>query len=158
MVDGVYRFDDPMNTKGLRNIENTPRRTFNCAGYALGTYSWYCPHDEAKDGLYAWYGEYVAKRKMGELTRKAVEQMLADFDDLRVISYVHHLRKDEYAIAFRISSNGDFHYIKRGRNGKWQHKRGGNPVIETMTSFQVFHTNWCYGQYDGEIVLFAKKY
>ena len=40
---GAPRLSDPFNTLGLRNINNTIKRYYNCGGYALGTFSWYWP-------------------------------------------------------------------------------------------------------------------
>ena len=36
--------DDDFNINRKRNTRNTSKRLYNCAGYALGTFSWYCPH------------------------------------------------------------------------------------------------------------------
>ena len=54
MFRNYYLNDDPFNKNNNRNLRNTPRRHFNCGGYALGTFSWYCPHspeDELSIGL-----------------------------------------------------------------------------------------------------------
>ena len=38
-------YDDFFNIKRTRNEENTDIEYYNCGGYALETYSWYCPFD-----------------------------------------------------------------------------------------------------------------
>lgn len=42
----VMNFEfDPFNAMG-RNIYNTEKIQYNCAGYALGTFNWYRPEDD----------------------------------------------------------------------------------------------------------------
>ena len=86
--------------------------------------------------------------------------MLEDFGDkLRVISDVAEANlKTEVVIAFRISAEyGDFHYVRRGCNGGWYHKRGAYPYIDRMDAVEVFSDYWLCGsiRYDGPLVLFA---
>lgn len=40
---------DPFNFLRNRNVRNTEKITYNCGGYALGTFSWYCPHRREDD-------------------------------------------------------------------------------------------------------------
>lgn len=142
-----YGYEDPENNSNIRNIQNTDRYRFNCAGYALETYSWYCP----TDGFHFRTWEEAIK-----YTKETVIAMLGDFCDLRVIDSLNELRSDEYAIAFRLSRDMDFHYIKRDSRGIWRHKRGGDPTIYTMKKQEVFSAVWC-NRYNGPIVLMAKK-
>lgn len=88
----------------------------------------------------------------------AVTQMVRDFSDrnLRIINEISELGQGEYAIAFRLSSDGDFHYIKRNLIGRWYHKRGASAEILYMSTDEVFHSEWC-GRYDGPIILLAIK-
>ena len=146
---------DLYNRNGLRNVRNTARYTYNCGGYALGTFSWYLPYESDRYG-FVW-GGHLTTRRMDTITDQCVEFMLRDFADLRVIDSVADLQKDEYAIAFRLSSDGDFHYIKRNRNGLWTHKRGASSTIWVMPKNKVLNSVWC-DRYNGKIVLFAKKY
>ena len=37
---------DPFNFLRNRNVRNTEKRTYNCGGYALDTFSWYCPTEQ----------------------------------------------------------------------------------------------------------------
>lgn len=143
---------DLYNTNKNRSPMNTNYFDFNCGGYALGTISWYLP-SETQEVWGCW--EEWDEQTVCDITRMAVSYMLADFSDLRVISHLCEVRHDEYAIAFRVSSDGDFHYIKQGRSRMWTHKCGGTS-IRKMTRWEVFNTDWC-GRYDGPIVLFAKK-
>lgn len=146
--------DDLFNFKGLRNADNTEECTYNCGGYALGTFSWYLPHDEP-----VWGGGRSVRwnrEKMERITRECVENMLDDFSDLRVITDLHEVCRNEYAIAFRVSSDGDFHYARHTRFHTWTHKRGAW-IIDSMTRKEILTTEWCGGRYNGPIVLFAKK-
>lgn len=144
---------DPFNLRNARNASNTSRFDYNCAGFALDTYSWYCPsHTEYAWGwLEEWSIEY-----MELLTKQCVQIMLYDFADLRIIEDVSQVRADEYAIAFRVSSDGDFHYMKQIRKALWRHKCGAG-TIQMIHQNKVFTTDWCDGRYNGPLVLFAKK-
>ena len=149
-----YYGHDLYNRNGLRNVRNTVRHTYNCGGYALGTFSWYLPYESDRYG-FVW-GNHLTAKRMNEITNKCVEFMLHDFADLRVIDSIADLAKGEYAIAFRLSSDGDFHYIKRNCMGLWTHKRGASSKIWVMLKDEVLNSVWC-NRYDGKIVLFAKK-
>lgn len=157
MVRNVNLFD-PMNERNERNIRNTNKCTYNCAGYALGTYSWYCPHTETanEDGesgttCYRFRSSSEAEKK----TTTCIEVMLADFPSMRVIASVNELAHDEYAILFRLSHDGDFHFLKRGRNGVWYGKNGGERHCSPFKGNIWSKWNW---RYDGPIVIFAKKF
>lgn len=151
---------DFFNKLGIRNAQNTRVFEYNCGGYALNTYSWYCPHNET-DRHYRSYSE----RGMKKTTQNAVAFMLKEFSDLRVIKDIKELAQDEYAIAFRIGGvNGvhDFHFMKRAKNGRWSHKAGGGciqPIKKEKVFSEVWTTGWfCANRYWGELVLLAKKF
>ena len=152
---------DFFNKLGTRNANNTKVFEYNCGGYALNTYSWYCPHDIGTDRYYHSYSEQGMKKT----TQNAVAFMLKEFSDLRVIKDIKELAQDEYAIAFRIGGvNGthDFHFMKSAKNGRWYHKAGGLG-IESIKKEEVFGEEWVTGwffanYYRGELVLFAKKF
>lgn len=145
---------DPLNNGGARNIRNTPKRSYNCGGFALECYSWYCPRPARSSRFsYGFFTDKEAKEK----TKRSVQCMLADFPDLRVISSLDEVRPDEYAILFRHSSDGDFHFLKRGKNGVWYHKMGGSRFIEIIPKSEIFNYWGMWGRYDGPIVIFAKK-
>lgn len=143
---------DLFNANRQRNARNTNRFDYNCGGYALGIFAWYLP-SYSSDVWGCW--EDWDDEEMQDITEEAIEVMLHDFTDLRLITALNEVRHDEYAIAFRISSDGDFHYIKQERSRMWTHKCGAG-IIRTMTRWEVFNTHWD-DRYDGPIVLFAKK-
>lgn len=148
------------NENRIRNIQNTYIRIYNCGGYALNTFSWYCPHHSGRK-----YGS-TTEQGMLNTTDNAVKFMLNDFKDLRVITDLKELQSNEYAIAFRIGGIGgeeDFHFMKRGKNGKWYHKPGGLG-IQFIKKEEVFADKWVSKTwagtctYCGKLVLFAKKF
>lgn len=154
--------NDFFNTQKLRTVYNTPHFEYNCGGYALNTYSWYCPHKQDASRNYNPSTKLATKT----VTRHAVKFMLKEFNDLRVIKDIKDLQPNEYAIAFRIGGvNGDhdFHFMKRSKNGRWYSKSGGM-AIKNIKTKEVFADSWILGSYGvkikyyGELVLFAKKF
>ena len=150
------------NEHRKRNVNNTYLRSYNCGGYAFNTFSWYCPH---ASGSYRKYSS-TTKRGMLTTTNNAVQFMLNEFKDLRVITDLKELQPNEYAIAFRIGGVGgedDFHFMKRGKNGKWYHKPGGTE-IQFIAKEKVFADKWVSTTwagtyiYCGKLILFAKKF
>lgn len=154
--------NDFFNTQKLRTVQNTLAFEYNCGGYALNTYSWYCPHQWKTDRNYNPSTKLASKT----VTRHAVNFMLKEFNNLRVIKDIEELQPNEYAIAFRIGGvdgNHDFHFMKRNANGRWYSKSGGMPIRSIKTA-KVFADCWELGEYGvkikyyGELVLFAKKF
>lgn len=146
---------DLFNIQRKRNIDNTKRYLYNCAGYALGTFSWYCPN-EKDDGNYWGSLDYLSDTEMAYKTFETVEFMLKDFKGrLRLIGSVDEVQENEYAIAYRISSDDDFHFMKKMANG-WHHKRGNTDRIYVESEDYVLKEIWC-DRYDGPIVLMAMR-
>lgn len=149
--DEILNNRDLFNNERARNIHNTDTHLYNSAGYALGTFSWYCPYDD--DFLLTLFCDFDAPE---EITKQTVSYMLKDFGGkLRVISSLEELRKDEYAIAYRVSSDGDFHFMRKAGT-RWHHKRGSTPTILTESEDNVLNSIWC-DRYDGPIVLMAMR-
>ena len=151
----VFSFKHDYYNKENRNTKNTHISEYNCGGYALGTFNWYCPYDSNhKDRVCTSFFGMMSKE---ETLDYMVQFMLEDFkDELRLINSVKELNKNEYAIAFRIGYC-DFHFIKRGRNGVWYHKMGNNN-IERFPKERVFADSWSGGdKYDSRVVLFAMQ-
>lgn len=158
MFRRYYLEEDPFNKNNNRNIRNTPKRNYNCGGYALGTFSWYCPHAEEDDAQMGRHNySFDAQEEAWIKTMYAVSKMVLDFEgNLRMIKTLDQLHKEtERVVAFRLSSDGDFHYIKKDKNG-WHHKCGGSRYIRYMSEHDVFNTKW-NNHYDGPIVLLAIK-
>ena len=160
LIRGECSHIEFFNENRIRNVQNTYIRSYNCGGYALNTFSWYCPHNSSRK-----YGS-TTEQGMLNTTNNAVEFMLKEFKDLRVITDLKELQPNEYAIAFRIGGVGgeaDFHFMKRGKNGKWYHKPGGTG-IQFIAKEKVFTYKWVSKTwagtciYRGKLVLFAKKF
>ena len=41
--------NDEFNERGTRTRENVETWKFNCGGYALGTYNWFCPYENDEE-------------------------------------------------------------------------------------------------------------
>ena len=146
--------EDELNSNRNRNIHNTSKLDYNCGGYAFGTFNWYLPfRDEAHEIPLVFRTQAQAEK----YTQHCVDEMLYEFRErrLRTIVGLGCLEADEYAIAFRISYDGDFHYVRRHTNGNWFHKCGADTQIRQMSKEEVFSENWCNGRYNGPLVLFA---
>ena len=145
--------EDKMNINRKRNINNTRKPDYNCGGYAFGTFNWYLPFRNEAEHIEI---DFECWSDALEYTEVCVNAMLEEFHhrNLRVIERVEELRQDEYAIAFRISSDGDFHYVRRHTTGVWFHKQGACSEIKVMRKEEVFSEEWC-GRYDGPLVLMA---
>ena len=125
-------YDESLNNRDLfnnecaRNTHHTDSYFYHRGGYACGTFSWYQPYDD-----YDICSTLCDSDELEEITKQTVSHMLKDFEGkLRVISSLEELRKDEYAIAYRVSSDGDFHFMKKART-RWHHKQGNTPTILT---------------------------
>lgn len=156
-----YNYNELLNNSDLfniqrkRNIKNTCKALYNCAGYALETFSWYCPN-EKDDGNYWGFLDYLNDTEMFAKTFETVQFMLKDFKGrLRLIGSVSEVQENEYAIAYRVSSDDDFHFMKKMANG-WHHKRGSTGRIYVESEDYVLHEIWC-DRYDGPIVLMAMR-
>lgn len=146
----VYTYiTDPYNSEG-RNSKNTRLCDYNCGGYALSTYNWFCSNTDSTK----YYSLDINER-----VDYSIRYMIKFFgkDKIRVIHSVQELTKVEYAVAFRVG-NCDFHYMKRGKNGVWYHKPGSN-TIRRATKKEVFADKWTtpdgWTIYDSKIVLLA---
>lgn len=126
-------------------VRNEFRGMYNCGGYALNTFDWYCPR-----------GIVFFARSDDSAVQHYANSMIKEFDGkLRIIQDVKELMDDEYAVAFR-TREGDFHFCKRDDSGNWRHKRGGTPKLHRITKERLFSEEWP-GGYHSQIVLFAMK-
>jgi hypothetical protein len=77
-------------------------------------------------------------------------------DKLRVIEDLHELKKNEYAIAYRMGAE-DFHFMRRKRNGHWYHKMGMctiQPILKEDVFSPCWYNDWG-DEYNSRIVLLA---
>lgn len=158
-TDSIAR--DPYNRSNSRNVNNTSKAVYNCGGYALNLFAWYCPwgldvdeNDTPLSRAY-WGDDWFDSNEMFAPTMRCVQNMLAEIPTLRLLTGINDdIASNEYMLAFRISYDGDFHYVKRGNNGIWYHKQGSCREILTMTISELLSKSWC-GRYDGPLVFLA---
>lgn len=137
---------DPLNLENTRNVHNMADsyRMYNCAGYALGCFSWYIP----------FYNLDVDT--MEKITEVSTNNILGDFPNVRRIYSVEEAGHNEYVIAFRMCRDlWDFHFLLRHPSGRWFHKQGSTH-IKPFPASEVFKPEWA-GRYTGPIVLFARS-
>lgn len=168
---GEYSKCDPYNRSNGRNVDNSNTDEYNCAGFALRTYSWYCPNENPLREIFEDYferGRDDFDGIMNEVTDMMVDTMLTDFDgQLRVIEDASEVFPDEELIAFRVAANYDeidydpdfadfdFHYQVL-RDGRWQEKNGDSPITccDSPIGSEYWDAGWIV--YNGPMVLFAK--
>lgn len=158
-IDSIV--NDPYNMSNTRNIRNIDKAYYNCGGYALNLFSWYCPWDEDASETETplarayWDGDYFEPDELFAPTMRCVQNMLAEIPTLRLLTGINDdIRSNEYMLAFRISYDGDFHFAKRASNGVWYHKQGGSEYIRKIAINELLNTAWC-DRYDGPLVFFA---
>ena len=147
---------DPFNTLGLRNINNTIKRYYNCGGYALGTFSWYWPgrtedeHDEIME-----YAEAEDWDNALELAAKAIVAELPGWVIVPIGAVMERRYSPcEYEVVALRFCDMDFHFWKLGRNWNWYDKMGSSPCINRHAFNDVRYT-WCH-RYNSPIVCFVR--
>ena len=130
-----------LNLDRERNEQNMNALDYNCGGYALRTFTWILldafdhgydlSFDDSDEDMMEEIEDYVAR-----MEDNCVEEIVEDFEGLvRPISVLSELHKDEYAVLFRVSYDGegyidDFHFVKRHHDGHYSHKPGNSPIAE----------------------------
>lgn len=153
-----YEDRDYFNRERRFNPNNTSLEDYNCGGYAFDTMSWYRPYNE-------WTHErfsecYYSPVTWEEGTEIAKKQMLEDFGkSLREIESVEEIKDHERLILFRLSSEGDFHYVFSDDRITFHHKRGRS-YLETMSKEEALGEVWSaqggYGyDYESPLLLLA---
>lgn len=132
------------------NAFNTPRHDFNCGGFALGTYDWVCLDS------YVYCDDFSNDEELEqafiEETDYAVEEILKLCPKSRIINDVNELKENEFAVYFRLSDDGDYHFVKRMHNGELWHKQG---VTEIGRFYGDVEDDWCCRRYCGPVIIFA---
>ena len=175
--------EDFFNANGTRNANNTDEDDYNCAGYALNTFSWYIPYkydvDEEEFDIECMLMDEMSKEEIYEVKlAEYINRMLKDFSNLRVLTSPTDVKSNERLIYFRIfyellseksfeSDNGskisideqihtDFHY-RYFENGKWWEKCGGSELREVP--IEEMKGPWICGSniYDSRTVYLALK-
>ena len=148
---------DAFNTLGLRNINNSEKRRYNCGGYALGTFSWYWPGRTEEE--YEKVMEYAEDENWGpalELAAEAIVSELAGWQlvELEEVMRRHYSPKEYEVVAMRFCSY-DFHFWKLGCNWNWYDKAGSSNRIDRHAFKDVIRKSW-NRRYDSPIICFVR--
>ena len=147
---------DPFNTLGLRNINNTVKRQYNCGGYALGTFSWYWPgrteeeHDKIMEYAEDEDWDNALELAAGAIIRELPGWMAVPFNLIMDRKY----SPKEYEIVAMRFCYDDFHFWKLGRNWNWYDKMGSTKCIHRH-AFEDVRRIWCH-RYNSPIVCFIR--
>lgn len=141
----------------INKIPYGERWYFNCGGFALGTCEWEGFEKYRRRGYQSFNHRLNSKRKraMAKMTYWCAEELLEKYPrQLRLVKSEDDKLSYEEIFFFRISSDGDFHFVvKHGR--EYFHKKGNTPWIDKMSKEEVYSDSWC-GRYDGPMLIFAK--
>jgi hypothetical protein len=119
--------------------------SYNCGGYALETFDWFCPYKRTtKMKFYNNGFDYYQPR--------LVKFMLKMFPTMRIAKDINDLKENERMVAFRTGYR-DFHFVKVTASGRFYHK-AGDSTIARMSKREFFSDQW-YNGYDSEIVFLA---
>lgn len=172
---GEWGKKDPYNSERRRNADNTCRNDYNCAGFALRTFSWYCPLPQSTydrfEELFEEGFDFEAIENI--MTNEMVDTMLSDFsNELRVVEYGQPIKSNEELIAFRFGLNYDpdfdfdfmgpwdcdvdFHYQVL-RDGRWQEKNGDGEIhdCDEPDPNIAWSSGWLV--YGGPLIFLARK-
>ena len=130
--------------------------SYNCMGYALGTFKW----EELKNFMYA--GGNMSKRFSKSIIKhslKACRRELIRNHKLRPISSPKRARATERVIAFRVGAD-DFHFARLNSDGTWTHKPGHSAIrcmpVEELTDKKGWSLHRTH-PYNSKICYFAIK-
>ena len=165
--------------------DNEEIREVNCGSYALDVLDWYRPYDYDETWgdtiIESWNGYGTFEDALCDSTKQHIENILNDFDDIRVIKNFNEAAADERVILYRegVCNEGlyprlsdpceygqfttnapwdwDYHFIWRDIEGIWHEKMGRGDVVETDEP--NLEKPWIYDSliYQGPVVLLAKK-
>ena len=138
--------------------QTTNLDSYNCGGFALGTFDWYCPY-VWRNGQYDW----------AQMFEECCEEMTDNFD-LTPIRDPSTVPVDKKVIGFRFAIDEDadedadvddvvidFHFILR-EDGVWYHKPGSNRIC-ILPESEIYdpwpRPSLSYG-YNTEIAWFIK--
>lgn len=153
---------DEYNVNRTRNKKNVERWQYNCGGYALETFNWFCPYGTEEEGeelvdCCEWEDE---EYDFNERAEKLVDWMLENVPDLRRVDGPDaHTNSDEVLLGFKTGwgcGDGDFHYIKRSPRGLWFHKPGGS-YARRMSKREALSQTWCDGRYESDTIWMVRK-
>jgi hypothetical protein len=113
------------------------KRQYNCGGYALKSFNWFD------------FPLAIGSIPFGETKLKACARWICHKTKGKIISkeQAEKAKKEEIVVAFKISKNGDFHFMRKGKNNHWKHKMGNLPAVFNVDKKTVFSKKWDYSHY-----------
>lgn len=149
-------FGDAFNILGLRNVNNTIKRYYNCGGYALGTFSWYHPGRTIEE--YNKIMKYAEAEDWNNALELAAGAIIKELSGWSIVPFNLVMERKyspiQYEIVAMRFSYRDFHFWKLGRNWNWYDKMGDTDWINRH-AFKDVHDVWC-GHYNSPIVCFIR--
>lgn len=141
------------NIDKVRTIRNTYVRSYNCYGYAFGTFLW---EDFDDFGL----NMSLAKEK-DDYLEELSDLVSTTFPDYcRISAEELPLYKKKTVIAMRLSDD-DFHFRVRKRNGIWYEKCGMFPIRRCpqypLTTDESETWDFMFESYDSKIIYFINQ-
>lgn len=136
-------------------IIELPDCSYNCMGYALGTFEW-----EDLDN-FMWAGDLpkrVAKSIVKRSLKACRRELIRDYN-LRPLSSPKRARANERVIAFRIGAD-DFHFARLNSDGTWTHKPGRSTIREMSIEELTDKKGWSLHRtnpYNSKICYFGIK-
>lgn len=126
------------------------KKSYNCGGYALGTYDWFIPYqcrsldNNLRKDIEEFFCESMSNayafctNDYNIMAERCIKEMICYFNGrLREIKKVSDAKENERVIAFRFGA-GDFHFMIKGRKGhQWHSKMGVSISIDTFSEEYV---------------------
>lgn len=172
--------EDYLNSKKTRNSENTYLEDYNCGGYALGTYSWYCPYERtdyfvesrfinyceqgfSSAEIYSLFANMFKKRMKEDFGESLISlnepEEVYNFSGAQLIAFKFLFEPCEKDFTNEHSVHFDFHYrICDPLVGIWYEKCGSNDIRE-LDFYENLDDDWDCGfnVYDSKTYYFALK-
>ena len=134
-------------------IIDTIDDSYNCMGYALGTFEW----EDLDSFIYCGDLPNKQSKRLTKRSFKACRRELIRDYKLRPISSPKRARANERVIAMRIGAD-DFHFARLNSDGTWTHKPG-KTHIRVMTTEELYEKKgWSRHRihpYSSKIAFFA---
>lgn len=150
---------DALNELKTRNLKNTDVDDFNCGGYGLNVFGWYCPYDTEEQSYKYFGGGRTLAMSDDMVAEETTEMMLKHFNGkLRRIETLDDIREDEYGVLYKVGSS-DFHFIKYFPESKRFFHKPGSWSIRRISKDEAMADVW-HGSavtYRSKTIFFAMK-
>lgn len=148
---------DPLNLQKKRNVRNTYKADYNCAGYAFRTFSWYRigTTDDENDEIMAYASEGDYDTALG----LSIDSILSELQGWNEVP-VEYIQRREFSpltheVVLMRFCEYDYHFLRLGRNWNWYDKMGSSSYINRRSFNQGFDKIW-NRRYDSPIIAFVR--